>query len=157
MFINNSSFFTCDNGENSKAIDNRRFNSDNDFLPKNNNESNNKITESVCSKQLIALGFSMHLSGFTYLKSAIMLVLKKPRLIKQLTTVLYPHIAERFERSVACVERAMRHAIEEAWNRKGALAFNSLYGVQAYTENEKPSIGEFIAYVAEYLRLEGFN
>ena len=75
-------------------------------------------------------------------------------IINSITKKLYPEVAEKFDTSPSKVERAIRHAIEVAWNRGKIENINSLFGVRVYNRNEKPTNGEFIALVADKMLLE---
>ena len=77
-----------------------------------------------------------------------------PEIINSITKKLYPAIAEKFDTSASKVERAIRHAIEVAWNRGKIENINSIFGLKVYTSNEKPTNGEFIALVADKMLLE---
>ena len=83
------------------------------------------------------------------------MAIAEPEIINSITKKLYPSIAEKFDTSSSKVERAIRHAIEVAWNRGKIENINSLFGVKVYGSNEKPTNGEFIALVADKMRLEG--
>ena len=74
--------------------------------------------------------------------------------INSITKKLYPSIAERFDTSASKVERAIRHAIEVAWNRGKIENINNIFGLTIYTSNEKPTNGEFIALVADKMLLD---
>ena len=78
-----------------------------------------------------------------------------PEIINSITKKLYPAIGEKFGTSSSKVERAIRHAIEVAWNRGRVESFNALFGVKIYGENEKPTNSEFIALIADRLLLDG--
>lgn len=88
------------------------------------------------------------------MKEAIKLVIKKPEIINSITKQLYPSIARNFETSPSKVERAIRHAIEVAWNRGRIENLNTIFGYNIYTKNDKPTNGEFIALIADRLMLE---
>ena len=75
-------------------------------------------------------------------------------LINSITTRLYPEVADRFETSASKVERAIRHAIEVAWNKGKIENINQIFGVKVYSGNEKPTNGEFIALVADKMLIE---
>ena len=83
------------------------------------------------------------------------MAIQEPEIINSITKRLYPNIAEKFDTSSSKVERAIRHAIEVAWNRGKIENINSLFGVKVYSDNEKPTNGEFIALVADKMLLEG--
>ena len=77
-----------------------------------------------------------------------------PDIINSITKRLYPDVAAKFSTSPSKVERAIRHAIEVAWNRGKIENINSLFGVRVYSQHEKPTNGEFIALVADKMLLE---
>ena len=79
----------------------------------------------------------------------------EPEIINSITKKLYPAIAEKFDTSASKVERAIRHAIEVAWNRGKIENINSIFGLKVYTSNDKPTNGEFIALVADKMIIEG--
>ena len=80
--------------------------------------------------------------------------MENPDIINSITKKLYPSIAERFDTSASKVERAIRHAIEVAWNRGKIENINSIFGLTIYAKNEKPTNGEFIALVADKMLLD---
>lgn len=75
-------------------------------------------------------------------------------MINGITKQLYPAIAQNFETSPSKVERAIRHAIEVAWNRGRIENLNAIFGYHIYTKNDKPTNGEFIALIADRLTIE---
>jgi two-component system response regulator (stage 0 sporulation protein A) len=103
----------------------------------------------------ITVGIPAHIKGYQFLREAIKLTVDTPEIINSITKKLYPQIAEKFETSASKVERAIRHAIEVAWNRGKIENINQLFGVRVYTNNEKPTNGEFIALVADKMLIEG--
>lgn len=102
----------------------------------------------------ITVGIPAHIKGYHFLREAIKMAINNPAIINSITKKLYPSIAEKFDTSSSKVERAIRHAIEVAWNRGKIENINSLFGVKVYGENEKPTNGEFIALVADKMLLE---
>jgi len=88
------------------------------------------------------------------LREAIKLSMENPEIINSITKKLYPSIAEKFDTSASKVERAIRHAIEVAWNRGKIENINSVFGLTVYSNNEKPTNGEFIALVADKMLLD---
>ena len=80
-----------------------------------------------------------------------------PLVINKVTKELYPKIGEKFETSASKVERAIRHAIEVAWNRGRTEAISAVFGARVYIGNERPTNSEFIALVADKLILEFFG
>ena len=83
------------------------------------------------------------------------MAVKTPEIINSITKKLYPDIGEKYSTTASKVERAMRHAIEVAWNRGRTDSINTVFGVRAYVGSEKPTNGEFIALVADKMILEG--
>ncbi len=106
------------------------------------------------SNIFITIGIPPHIKGFSYLREGIKLAVDDPSIINKVTKELYPQIAERFTTSASKVERAIRHAIEVAWNRGRAEAISSIFGARVYIGNERPTNSEFIALVADKLILE---
>lgn len=103
----------------------------------------------------ITVGIPAHIKGYQFLREAIKMAIEKPEIINSITKKLYPSIADKFETSASKVERAIRHAIEVAWNRGKIENINNLFGIRVYGSNEKPTNGEFIALVADKMLIEG--
>lgn len=103
----------------------------------------------------ITVGIPAHIKGYQFLREAIKLAIDDPNIINSITKKLYPSIADRFETTSSKVERAIRHAIEVAWNRGKIENINSVFGLKVYSSNDKPTNGEFIALVADKMLLEG--
>ena len=106
------------------------------------------------SNIFITVGIPAHIKGYQFLREAIKMAISEPEIINSITKKLYPSIAEKFDTSSSKVERAIRHAIEVAWNRGKIENINSLFGVKVYSDNDKPTNGEFIALVADKMLLE---
>lgn len=102
----------------------------------------------------ITVGIPAHIKGYQFLREAIKMAVDNPDVINSITKKLYPQVAMRFDTSASKVERAIRHAIEVAWNRGKIENINNLFGVRVYNHNEKPTNGEFIALVADKMLLE---
>lgn len=102
----------------------------------------------------ISIGIPPHIKGYTYLREAIKLTVDRPYIINSVTKELYPTVAETYQTTSSKVERAIRHAIEVAWNRGRIDAINAIFGTRIYLGNEKPTNSEFIALVADKLILE---
>ncbi len=107
------------------------------------------------SNIFITVGIPAHIKGYQFLREAIKMAIDAPEVINSITKKLYPNIADRFDTSPSKVERAIRHAIEVAWNRGKIENINSVFGLQVYGANEKPTNGEFIALVADKMLIEG--
>ena len=103
----------------------------------------------------ITVGIPAHIKGYQFLREAVKMAIDEPEIINAITKQLYPSIASRFDTSASKVERAIRHAIEVAWNRGKIENINEVFGLKIYTSNEKPTNGEFIALVADKLLMEG--
>ncbi len=116
-----------------------------------------KIVEEKISNVFITVGIPAHIKGYQFLREAIKMAIDTPDIINSITKRLYPSIAEKFETSASKVERAIRHAIEVAWNRGKIENINSLFGLKVYNQNEKPTNGEFIALVADKMLMEGLG
>ncbi len=110
--------------------------------------------EEKISEIFIAIGIPPHIKGYGYLREGIRLTIEKPNMINGITKELYPSIAKKFETTPSKVERAIRHAIEVAWNRGRIDAINAIFGARIYLGTEKPTNSEFIALVADKLILE---
>ena len=115
---------------------------------------NEREIEEKITNIFITVGIPAHIKGYQFLREAIKLAMENPDIINSITKKLYPSIAERFETSASKVERAIRHAIEVAWNRGKIENINSIFGLTVYTNNEKPTNGEFIALVADKMLLD---
>lgn len=106
------------------------------------------------SNIFITIGIPPHIKGFSYLREGIKLAVENPSIINKVTKELYPEIGVKFNTSASKVERAIRHAIEVAWNRGRTDAISSIFGARVYIGNERPTNSEFIALVADKLILE---
>lgn len=107
------------------------------------------------SRIFISVGIPPHIKGYAYLREGVKMAIDKPQIINNITKQLYPGIGAKYDTSASKVERAIRHAIEVAWNRGRIDSINSVFGVRAYVGSEKPTNGEFIALVADKMILEG--
>ena len=119
-----------------------------------NSRVNNQIEEKI-TNIFITVGIPAHIKGYQFLREAIKLAIANPEIINSITKKLYPTIAEKYDTSASKVERAIRHAIEVAWNRGKIENINNLFGIKVYSSNEKPTNGEFIALVADKMLIEG--
>ncbi len=119
-----------------------------------NAKTPNHIEEKI-TNIFITVGIPAHIKGYQFLREAIKLAIANPEIINSITKKLYPTIAEKYDTSASKVERAIRHAIEVAWNRGKIENINNLFGIKVYSSNEKPTNGEFIALVADKMLIEG--
>lgn len=106
------------------------------------------------SNIFVSVGIPAHIKGYQFLREGIKLAVDNPQIINSITKSLYPTIAQHFGTTASKVERAIRHAIEVAWNRGKIENINSIFGVRVYTSAEKPTNGEFIALLADKMLLE---
>ncbi len=99
------------------------------------------------------IGVPAHIKGYQYLRDAIMMSVENPAMISSITKILYPTIAKRFQTTPSRVERAIRHAIEVAWSRGRMETLDALFGYTIDTGKGKPTNSEFIALIADKIRL----
>lgn len=100
------------------------------------------------------IGVPAHIKGYMYLREAITMVVNDIELLSAVTKELYPSIAKKFNTTASRVERAIRHAIEVAWSRGQVDTINKLFGYTIHNDKGKPTNSEFIAMVADKLRLQ---
>lgn len=110
--------------------------------------------EEKISDIFISIGIPPHIKGYAYLREGIKMTVERPHIINNVTKELYPGVAKAYDTTPSKVERAIRHAIEVAWNRGRVDAINAVFGTRVYLGNEKPTNSEFIALVADKLILE---
>lgn len=103
------------------------------------------------------IGVPAHIKGYQYLREAIMMSVNDPAMISSITKILYPTIAKRFQTTPSRVERAIRHAIEVAWSRGRMETLDALFGYTVDTGKGKPTNSEFIALIADRIRLSYRN
>jgi len=99
------------------------------------------------------IGVPAHIKGYHYLREAIMLTIKNQDIINSVTKQLYPTVAKKHTTTSSRVERAIRHAIEVAWDRGNVDTLNSYFGYTIHNGRGKPTNSEFIAMIADKLRL----
>ncbi|MHC1682579.1 MAG: sporulation transcription factor Spo0A [Clostridiaceae bacterium] len=100
------------------------------------------------------IGVPAHIKGYMYLREAISMVVNNIELLSAVTKELYPSIAKKFNTTSSRVERAIRHAIEVAWSRGQVETINKLFGYTIHNAKGKPTNSEFIAMIADKLRLK---
>ena len=103
------------------------------------------------------IGVPAHIKGYQYLREAIMMSVEDPAMISSITKILYPTIAKRFQTTPSRVERAIRHAIEVAWSRGRMETLDAMFGYTIDTGKGKPTNSEFIALIADRIRLSYRN
>jgi two-component system response regulator (stage 0 sporulation protein A) len=120
-------------------------------LPQKSNEDAD--LETVVTDFIHELGVPAHIKGYQYIRSAIMMVVENMDLLNFITKQLYPEIAKAYNTTASRVERAIRHSIEVAWSRGKPEIMNEIFGYTIHTGKGKPTNSEFIAMVADRIRL----
>ncbi|MBE6793921.1 MAG: sporulation transcription factor Spo0A [Ruminococcaceae bacterium] len=118
-------------------------------LPLSQNSIEVKVTEI-----LHQIGVPAHIKGYHYLRDSIIMSIEQPEIINAVTKQLYPAVAKKYETTSSRVERAIRHAIEVAWDRGDVDILNSYFGYTIHISRGKPTNSEFIAMIADKLRLQ---
>ena len=103
------------------------------------------------------IGVPAHIKGYHYLRDSIIMSIEKPEIINAVTKQLYPSVAKKYETTSSRVERAIRHAIEVAWDRGDVEVLNSYFGYTIQGSRGKPTNSEFIAMISDKLRLQMKN
>ena len=103
------------------------------------------------------IGVPAHIKGYQYLREAIMMSVQDVEMLNSITKILYPTIAKKFQTTSSRVERAIRHAIEVAWNRGKMETLDAMFGYTINTGKGKPTNSEFIALIADKIRLQFRN
>lgn len=110
--------------------------------------------ENDVTKMIREIGIPAHIKGYQYIREGIMMSVKDPEILNYITKFLYPTIAKKYHTTTSSVERAIRHAIEVAWNRGKMEAMEDLFGYSVSSGKGKPTNSEFIALIADKFRLE---
>jgi len=118
------------------------------------NRSQTKNLDARITNIIHEIGVPAHIKGYIYLREAITMVYNNVELLGSITKILYPDIAKKFNTTSSRVERAIRHAIEVAWSRGNVDSLNKMFGYTVSIHKAKPTNSEFIAMVADKLRLE---
>ena len=100
------------------------------------------------------IGVPAHIKGYQYLREAIIIAVEDMEVINAVTKILYPEVAKRFGTTASRVERAIRHAIEVAWDRGDLETLQKYFGYTVSNAKGKPTISEFIAMIADRLQLQ---
>ena len=110
--------------------------------------------EYVVTDIIHQIGIPAHIKGYHYLRAAILLSVEDSEMINCVTKLLYPTVAKQYSTTSSRVERAIRHAIEIAWDRGNVDTLNSFFGYTIHTAKGKPTNSEFIALIADKLKLK---
>lgn len=120
----------------------------------NTNKNNIEDLEIIVTDVIHQIGVPAHIKGYQFLREAIIMSVENPKIIDSVTKQLYPTVAKNFSTTSSRVERAIRHAIEVAWDRGDVDTLNSYFGYTVHTGRGKPTNSEFIAMIADRLRLK---
>ena len=110
--------------------------------------------ETQVTKVIHQIGVPAHIKGYQYLRTAILMTISDNDIINSVTKILYPSVAKKYQTTTSRVERAIRHAIEVAWDRGDVDTLNSYFGYTIQNNRGKPTNSEFIAMIADNMRLK---
>ena len=110
--------------------------------------------EAMVTAIIHEIGVPAHIKGYQYLREGIIITVQNMDVINAVTKVLYPEIAKRFGTTASRVERAIRHAIEVAWDRGDIETLQKYFGYTVNSAKGKPTNSEFIAMIADRLQLQ---
>lgn len=122
---------------------------DEEPIPAKEEDLENKV-----SKILHEIGVPAHIKGYRYVRASIILAVEEPESIEAVTKILYPKIAKKFDSTPSRVERAIRHAIEVAWDRGDVDTLQKYFGYTIQCERGKPTNSEFIAMISDNILLK---
>ncbi len=117
-------------------------------------ESDGRDLEKDVTDMIHEIGVPAHIKGYQYLREAIMMSVEDVEMLGSITKILYPTIAKKYQTTPSRVERAIRHAIEVAWSRGRMETLDALFGYTINTGKGKPTNSEFIALIADKIRLQ---
>ncbi len=120
-------------------------------MPRLSQRDGSVSLEERIANLFLTVGIPAHIKGYQYLREAVRITIENPDVMGRITKELYPGIARRFGTTSSKVERAIRHAIEVAWNRGRIEALDEAFGRNVCSLDDKPTNGEFIALVADRL------
>lgn len=127
------------------------------FIEQNEREQRNVSSidlENEVTDMIHEIGVPAHIKGYQYLREAIMMSVEDAEMLSSITKILYPTIAKKYQTTSSRVERAIRHAIEVAWSRGKMETLDSLFGYTISIGKGKPTNSEFIALIADKIRLK---
>ena len=139
----------------SDKIDMILKNRSNSSASSDKNDAADKIDmETQVTRIIHQIGVPAHIKGYQYLRTAILMTISDNDVINSVTKVLYPSVATKYQTTTSRVERAIRHAIEVAWDRGDVDTLNSYFGYTIQNSRGKPTNSEFIAMIADNMRLK---
>jgi len=124
------------------------------YVAINLQSSKEEILEIKVTNIIHEIGVPAHIKGYQYLRDGIIMVVNNIEVINQITKQLYPDLAKKYKTTPSRVERAIRHAIEVAWNRGQIETVEAIFGYTVNSNKGKPTNSEFIAMIADKLRLD---
>lgn len=139
-------------GDRILALTGKASQSDSDINLYKNSQATN--LEVVVTDIIHQIGVPAHIKGYHYLREAIMQSVNDSNMLESVTKVLYPSVAKKFQTTPSRVERAIRHAIEIAWDRGNLDTLNSFFGYTVNTGKGKPTNSEFVALITDKIRLK---
>ena len=110
--------------------------------------------ERYVTRLMLELGIPAHLRGYQYLREAIIRSQEDMELVGSVTKLLYPEISRKFHATDQKVERAIRNAIEVSWERGNTVTFEEIFGYSIRTGKARPTNSEYIARIADKVRLD---
>lgn len=122
--------------------------------PKKATKIDQRQLDTTITSIIKEIGVPAHIKGYVYLREAIQMVYYDIELLSSVTKILYPDIATKFNTTPSRVERAIRHAIEVAWNRGNYESISEMFGYTVHHLKSKPTNSEFIAMIADKIRIE---
>ena len=138
-----------------KTLAHNRRNEDEPLVPEECEPSDRTPDiEAQVTRIIHQIGVPAHIKGYQYLRTAILLTVKDSDVINSVTKILYPSVAKKYQTTTSRVERAIRHAIEVAWDRGDVDTLNSYFGYTIQNTRGKPTNSEFIDMIADNLRLK---
>lgn len=121
--------------------------------PDDEETARNADIEAQVTKIIHQIGVPAHIKGYQYLRTAILMTIENSDIINSVTKILYPSVAKKYQTTTSRVERAIRHAIEVAWDRGDVDTLNAYFGYTIQNSRGKPTNSEFIAMIADNFRL----
>ena len=121
---------------------------------KSKTEREESDLESDVTDIIHEIGVPAHIKGYQYLRDAIMMSVEDMEMLNSITKVLYPTIAKKYQTTPSRVERAIRHAIEVAWSRGKMDTIDALFGYTINMGKGKPTNSEFVALIADKIRIQ---
>ena len=125
------------------------------MAPQPASSANEPDLEILVTQVIHQIGVPAHIKGYQYLREAIIMTVEDMDVINAVTKVLYPEVAQKFNTTASRVERAIRHAIEVAWDRGDLETLQKYFGYTVSNAKGKPTNSEFIAMIADRISLNG--